>query len=387
MKKLIKNTLPFLLILILAFSFAINAYAVEGNTQPTTQTIKSMVKNITVKGGKFTTDFKAGNYIYSVYLKEFQENLSVTVELNDKRFEYSMYGHKTLSKTSDNVVIIKVTDPNGEYSDEKYTLNIFFDTIGLTYLDVENGIFSPQFDKFYTTYYAILQNNIDTFEAAKVNWKTANKDAVVEVECLDELNDDGTLPEGKRTDYNLKVCEADGTIKNYKLRLYRKSSTVSAIDEKALLASIKINGGSVEMPVFKQKQSFYDVIVPASIDNLDIQAYPADRSNMAQVIGNTAMRADEPVYITIVVTSEKYDASSYYTLRCQYESAMFTKKHTDLELIAYTLFALFSGIIIGLATALLIRSAKRRKQKSIKNYKYIKKEGATVELAEYTTES
>lgn len=386
MKKLIKYTLSFAFAFILAFSFAINAYAVESSTQPATQYIKSMVKSITVEGGTFTTDFKAGNYTYSVYLREFQENLSITVELNNQRFEYEMNGEKRLVRESDNIVVIKVTDPNGEYSDEKYTLNIFFDTVGLTYLDVENGIFSPQFDKFHSTYYAILENKIDSFEAAGVNWKTANKDAVVEVECLGELNEDGTLPEGKRTDYKLKVCETDGTSKNYKLRLYRKSSTVSAIDENAMLASIKINGGAVEMPAFRQQQSFYDVIVPASIDKLDVQAYPADRSNVAQVIGNTVMRADEPVYITIVVTSEKYGTSSYYTLRCQYETAMFTEKHTDLQLLAYVSVALFSGFIIGLATALLIRNIKRRKQKSITKYKHFEKEGAAVEQTEYTTE-
>lgn len=386
MKKLIKNTLSFAFAFILAFSFAISAYAVESSTQGTTQYIKSMVKNITVEGGTFTTDFKAGNYTYSVYLKEFQENLNITVELNNQRFEYEMNGEKRLVRESDNVAVIKVTDPNGEYSDEKYTLNIFFDTVGLTYLDVENGIFSPQFDKFHSTYYAILENKIDSFEAAGVNWKTANKDAVVEVECLSVLNEDGTLPEGERTDYKLKVCETDGTSKDYKLRLYRKSSTVSAIDENALLASIKINGGAVEMPAFRQQQSFYDVIVPASIDKLDVQAYPADRSNVAQVIGNTVMKADEPVYITIVVTSEKYGTSSYYTLRCQYETAMFTEKHTDLQLLAYVSVALFSGFIIGLATALLIRNIKRRKQKSVKNYKHFEKEGAAVEQTEYTTE-
>lgn len=386
MKKLIKNTLSFAFAFILAFSFAISAYAVESSTQGTTQYIKSMVKNITVEGGTFTTDFKAGNYTYSVYLKEFQENLNITVELNNQRFEYEMNGEKRLVRESDNVAVIKVTDPNGEYSDEKYTLNIFFDTVGLTYLDVENGIFSPQFDKFHSTYYAILENKIDSFEAAGVNWKTANKDAVVEVECLGVLNEDGTLPEGERTDYKLKVCETDGTSKDYKLRLYRKSSTVSAIDENALLASIKINGGAIEMPAFRQQQSFYDVIVPASIDKLDVQAYPADRSNVAQVIGNTVMKADEPVYITIVVTSEKYGTSSYYTLRCQYETAMFTEKHTDLQLLAYVSVALFSGFIIGLAAALLIRNIKRRKQKSVKNYKHFEKEGAAVEQTEYTTE-
>ena len=363
MKKLINNLkyiLSFVMIFIIAFSFAITAYATETSTQPTTEAVTSMVKNITVKGGTFTTAFKAGNYTYSVYFKTFQENLDVSVELNNSRFEHTVNGNKLLDRYEDNVIVIDVTDPNGEYSDEKYTLNIFFDTEGLTYLDVENGIFAPQFDKFHTTYYVILENNIDTFENAGVNWKTANKDAVVEVECLGELNEDGTLPEGKRTDYRLNIREADGTSKNYRLKLYRKTSMTSAIDESALLSNIKINGGAVEMPTFRQKQSFYDVIVPKSVDKLDVQAYPVDRSNIAEVIGNTVMEENRPIYITIKVTSNKYGTSSYYTLRCQYDTMMYTEKHTDLQMIAYASFALFVGAIIGYGITLIFKRKKRR---------------------------
>lgn len=341
------------------FSFTVIAVDEDSTTESSSEEIMSMVKGITVNGGMFTTDFKPGNYIYSVYLKNFQENLSVKVELNDSRFEYVVKGYQYINRYEDNVVIINVTDPNGEYNDESYTLNIFFDTIGLTYLDVENGIFSPQFDKFHTTYYVIIENNIDSYEAAGVNWKTANKDAVVEVECLDELNEDGTLPEGERTDYRLTVCEADGTSKKYTLRLYRKSSIVSALDESALLSSIKINGGAVEMPTFRQKQSFYDVVVPKSIDKLDIQAYPVDRSNIAEVIGSTIMKENEPIYITIKVTSNKYGTSSYYTLRCQYNTMIYTKNHTDLQMIAYVSSALFIGLIIGCCITLVLKKRKK----------------------------
>ena len=354
------------MIFILAFSFATTAYATENTTQPNTEAETLMVKNITVKGGTFTTAFKSGNFTYSVYLKTFQENLSISVELNNSRFEYTMNGEKMLDRETDNIVVINVTDPDGEYSDEKYTLNIFFDTEGLTYLDVENGIFSPQFDKFHTTYYVILENNIDSFEAAGVNWKTANKDAVVEVECLGELNEDGTLPAGKRTDYRLKVRETDGTTKNYRLKLYRKTSMTSAIDESALLSSIKINGGAVEMPTFRQKQSFYDVIVPKSVDKLDVQAYPVDRSNISEVIGNTIMKENEPIYVTIKVTSNKYGTSSYYTLRCQYDTMMYTEKHTDLQILSYVAIAVATGVFIGCCITLIFKRKKRRYKRRYK---------------------
>lgn len=357
----------FLMIFVFLFVFPFSANAVneEDSAESSEETIMIMVSNITVKGGTFTTDFKPGNCIYSVYLKSFKENINVSVELNDSRFEYTINGNTMLDRNEDNVVIINVTDPNGEYNDEKYTLNIFFDTIGLTYLDVENGIFSPQFDKFHTTYYAILENSIDTFEAAGVNWTTVNKDAVVEIACEDELNEDGTLPEGERTDYRLKVCEADGTSRTYILKLYRKSSIISSVDENALLASIKINGGAVEVPSFKQKQSFYDIIVPSSVTELDIQAYPVDRSNIAQIIGNTIMKENEPVYITIVVASDKYDTSSYYTLRCQYDTVMYTEKYTALELTANVAIAAFAGIIIGIALAFLFRHRVHKKKTEI----------------------
>ena len=343
---------------------AVNATA-EDNTQPTTEPFKSMVKNITVQDGSFTTGFKSGNYTYSVYFDSFKENLKVNVELNDSRFISTVKGNTRLDRGIDNDVIIYVTDPNGEYEDEKYTLNIFFTANGLSYLDVENGIFSPQFDKFHTTYYAILENNINTFEAAGVNWKTVHKDTVVEVECIDELNEDGSLKEGERTDYRLVVTEADGTIVNYKLRLYRKASMVSAINENALLSSIKINGGAVEVKSFKQNQSFYDVMVPSSIKQLDVQAYPVDRSDITEVIGNTVMNDNSPIYITIKVTSDKYQTSSYYTLRCQYDTLTHTQKHTDLQMISYVAIAVFVCIILGILSTLAIKNKKTKGNETV----------------------
>lgn len=377
----------FSVIFICLFMFlTVNVSAVESNTESKGESVDSMVKNITVQGGTFTSQFKEGRYMYSVYLETFKENLSVSVQLNDPRFEYTINGDKLLDRTEDNVVIINVTDPDDEYSDEKYILNIFFEATGFTYLDAENGIFSPQFDKFHTTYYIILENNIDTFEKAGINWKTVNKDAVVELTCLDELNEDGTLPEGERTDYKLEVCEADGTSKSYKLRLYRKSSMIMSIDENALLASIKINGGAVDTSKFKQKQSFYDIIVPNSITELNIQAYPVDRSNVTEIIGSTVMKENEPIYITIVVTSDKYNTSSYYTLRCQYDTMMYTEKYTYLQLIAYVGFGVFIGLIIGFGLSIIFRRRKRAEISS--DYIYKKSEGneLTVEQSETSTE-
>ena len=365
----------FSIIFVFVFSISVNATDEEISTESSEETAMVMVSNITVDGGTFTTNFKPGNYIYSVYLKSFKESINVSVELNDSRFEYTINGNRLLDRNEDNIVIINVTDPEGEYDDEKYTLNIFFDTIGLTYLDVENGIFSPQFDKFHSTYYVILENNIDTFEAAGVNWTTVNKDAVVEVTCEDELNEDGTLPEGERTDYKLKVCEADGTSRTYTLKFYRKASTISSIDENALLASIKINGGAVEMPTFWQKKSFYDITVPSSVTELDIQAYPVNRNNITEVIGSTIMKEDEPIYITIVVTSDKYGTSSYYTLRCQYDTAMYTQKYTTLELIAYVATGIFAGLIVGILLAFTFKHKKyKNKSETLVSYTEVESE-------------
>lgn len=338
----------------MVFSSSTIVFANETETE-------SMVKNITLENGKLTTEFKPSNNNYSAYFDNFDEHIKVNVELNDSRFEYALSGNSYLDRYTDNIIVVTVTDPKGEYEDEKYTFNVFFNTTGLTYLDVEKGIFAPQFDKFHTTYYVILENEIDTFDAAGVNWKTANDDAVVEVECITELNEDGTLPEGKRTDYRLKVIEADSTTKNYKLRLYRKSSIVLPIDENALLSSIKINGGVVDMPSFQQTKAFYDVTVPKSIEKLEIQAYPADRSNIAEVIGSTVMKSDEPIYITIKVTSNKFETCSYYTLRCQYDTMMHTQKHTDFQMYTFVAISIFIGIALGVGAILIINRIKKNK--------------------------
>lgn len=303
----------------------------------------SMVSNITIEGGTFSTEFKQGNDTYSVYLEEFQQNLTLNVELNDSRFQYTVEGENALSRDDDNVVYINVVDPNGEYSDENYIINIFFEASGLSYLGSEKGICSPQFDKFHSTYYVILEHDIDTFSAAGIVWNTVDKDATVRVECLDELNEDGTLPEGQRTKYCLTVHENDGTSKKYYIFLYRKASMVSSLDESVLLESIKINGGAVEMQTFSQGRSYYDVMVPPSITQLDIQAYPVDKRNVVEVIGSTIMKENEPIYITIKVSSEENKKESYYTLRCEYDTATHTKKFTKLEILA----SIFFGLVVG----------------------------------------
>lgn len=359
------------LVILMVLSFSTNVFAEE--TKPQTE---SMVKSISLENGKLTTEFKPSNHNYSAYFDDFDEHIKVNVELNNSRFEYILSGNSYLDRYADNIIVVTVTDPNGEYEDEKYTFNVFFNTTGLTYLDVEKGIFSPQFDKFHTTYYVILENDIDTFDAAGVNWKTANDDAVVEVECITELNEDGTLPEGKRTDFRLKVIETDKSSKNYKLRLYRKASMISAIDENALLSSIKINDGTIEIPTFKQNKAFYDVTVPKSIDELKIQAYPEDRSNIAEVIGSTVMNETEPTYITIKVTSNKFGTSSYYTLRCQYDTMMHTQKHTDFQMYTYVAISIFIGFIIGAIATLLVN--KKNKHKC--DYNYYNGKGGTQEI-------
>lgn len=314
-----------------------------------------MVKNITVEGGTFTTEFKPQNKIYSVYFNNFVDTVNVSVELTNPRFEYKVKGQEWLLREEENVITVYATDPQGVYPDETYTLNILFDTVGLTYLDVENGIFSPQFDKFHIVYYAIVENNIDTYDKAAVNYRTVNANAKVKVECLDELNDDGTLKEGRRTEYKLTVIEADKTTKDYRLRIYRKSLINPTLDDNALLQNLVINNGTAKLSQsFNPKRANYDVVVPASVEKLDVQAHPQDKTNIVEVIGSTAMQKDRPTIITVKVTSDVYDTESYYTLRCQYDTAMYTEKHTDLQLFAYVLCALIIGGLIGAVITIII---------------------------------
>lgn len=307
----------------------------------------SMVENISIESGTFLTEFRPGHTTYSVYFEEFQDPLTVNVQLKDDRFQYAVDGEEFLDRYKDNVVVVDVTDPDGEYADEKYTFNIFFEAIGFSYMGAENGILSPQFDKFHTNYYVVVENEIDTFDKVGLVWHTANKDAVAEVDCVGELNKDGTLPEGERTQYRITVREQDGTCNYYQLFIYRKASMVSALDDTALLENIKINGEKVEVPTFREDQSFYDIIVPSSVTELDIQAYPVDKRNYAEVIGSTIMKEDRPIYITIKVTSEIHAKESYYTLRCQYDTMIHTEKYTELQVSAFVLCALVLGCSIG----------------------------------------
>ncbi|GEM_PF-4195926 len=127
-------------------------------------------------------------FITMLYMASFTYNLSISLDLTNPRFEYPISGDDTITADidSENVVTISVYDPIDEYESVEYYLNIYvgLDSIDaipwteLSYLDVENGIFSPQFSRYRITYHVILENDVDSFDAA------------VEVNCRDEMNED-----------------------------------------------------------------------------------------------------------------------------------------------------------------------------------------------------
>ena len=319
---------------------------------------ESMVENIVVGDGFFLNEFEPDVYYYDVYLSNFTYNLSIVPELTNERFEYTIQGDDTVNAEGDsgNLVTITVSDPLGKFETVDYELNIFVGAdalenvkwTGLSYLDVENGIFSPQFSRYRITYYAILENNVDSFDAANVNWLTINPDATVEVECRDELNEDGTIPEGTRVEYRIRVTESNGKSKSYYLNLYRKAHITSPISDTAVISQIKINGGAVPVNGLSGHKSYYEVFVPKTITDLDIQAYPADRSDIVQVFGPTAMTTDGPVFVNILVTSPSEDTFSIYTLRLEYDSFIYTEKYTSFQMLIYILLASVLSIFLGI---------------------------------------
>lgn len=319
---------------------------------------ESMVENIVVGDGFFLNEFDPKVYYYDVYLSQFTYNLSIVPELTNERFEYTIKGDDTINAEGDsgNLVTVTVSDPLDRFETVEYELNIFVGAdalenvkwTGLSYLDVENGIFSPQFSRYRITYYAILENDIDSFEAADVNWLTINPDAEVEVECRGELNNDGTIPEGTRVEYRIRVKETNGKSKSYYLNLYRKAHITSPISDTAVLSQVKINGGAVPVNGVSGHKSYYEVSVPKTITNLDIQAYPADRSDIVQVFGPTSMVTDGPVFVNILVTSPSEDTFSIYTLRFEYDSFVYTEKYTSFQMLVYMIIAVIFGLVLGL---------------------------------------
>lgn len=325
-----------------------------------------MVEKISVEDGYFLNEFKEDIYYYDVIMSSFTYNLSISVELTDSRFEYEISGNDEITASSDsqNVVTVSVYDTLGRYETVEYYLNIYVgnDAIksipwtGLSYLDVEEGIFSPQFSRYRITYYAILENNIKSFEEAEVNYRTIKPDASVEIKCRDELNPDGTLKEGKRTEFELKVTEADGRCKTYFLNLYRKAHITSSLSDTAILSNIKINGGEVDVG-FSSHKAYYDLKVPRSVKNLDIQAYPADRSDIVYVIGAESMNGSRPVFVNILVTSPSEDTYSIYTLRFVYDN-IFVPKYSTFQMTACLLLAGALLFVIGFIVSDFLRNGK-----------------------------
>ena len=103
---------------------------------------------------------------------------------------------------------------------------------------------------------------------------------------------------------------------------------------------------------FTHHKAYYDVTVPKSVKNLDIQAYPADRSDMVQVIGAESMNDNQPVFVNILVTSPSEDTYSIYTLRLAYDN-FFTPKFSAFQMIICIL--LFGSVLDSLQRIFYIK--------------------------------
>lgn len=237
--------------------------------------------------------------------------------------------------------------------------NALADAGGLSWLAVHNGILSPVFSPNRTTYYAILENDVDTFEAAGVELRPADPASRITLTCLGGLNEDGTLPEGRRVTWLISVTDPAGKTTRCYLKLYRKADYTAPIDAAHQLAQIVINGGAVEVPHFSGIKAYYDVVVPADVRELSIQAYPADRSKMAMIINAPAIMPDEPVCVSILVKSSSGDEQfSIYTLRLTRESFTKTPHYTGLQLIA----AVTAAFAVGAGFAAVVMHKRKPSQ-------------------------
>lgn len=215
---------------------------------------------------------------------------------------------------------------------------------GLSWLAVENGVFSPVFSSDRNTYYAILENGIDSFDAAGVQMRACNADAEISVVCLDALEEGERLPQGRRVTFLITVEESDRNVSRYYLKLYRKAAYTAPIQEEYQLANITINGGAIQVPAFSSIKAYYEIEVPADVTELDVQAYPVDRSKTAVVIGVPKIMPDEPVCVSIVVQpSGGGETFSVYTLVLRREGFMTSRSYTPFQLLAAVLAAFFAG--------------------------------------------
>lgn len=229
---------------------------------------------------------------------------------------------------------------------------------GLSWLAVRNGILSPVFTSERNTYYAILENEIATYDDAGVEIRPCDGNAAVSVICLDEMGEGDTLPEGKRVTFMISVTERSGRISRYYLKLYRKTAYTAPIDEAHRLANIEINGGAIEVPDFSGAKAYYEVTVPADVKELHIQAYPADRSKMARVINAPKVMPDEPVCVSILVSSDDGgEGFSIYTLRLTRESFFGTPRYTAPQMLC----AMLAAFVVGAAVSLAADKSRRGK--------------------------
>lgn len=313
----------------------------------------SLLQDLQVINGKMDK-FEIFTHTYDVYLNDGEFYLDVVTETADETCTVEITGADYIAPDSRTIVQVNVYDPNGNF--EQYQLYVYSGSAippehvktGLQFIDCTNGVIAPAYGKNVSSYYIVLENR---YTHADLNIRTFSDDS----EIVLEGNQD--LEAGKRTRLELEIKESTGESKSYNLYIYRKALYTAPVVYERILSNLEVNSGAVDIK-FSSNTYYYIANVPASVTTLDVQAIAQNRSNIVRVYGPMQMYKHQPTVIDIVVSSEKDDVISVYTLVLRYDSFFHLEKYTAFQL---TMALILAGLITAAAVAFIFHLLKSRK--------------------------
>lgn len=164
----------------------------------------------------------------------------------------------------------------------------------LASLSVSNG--SISFDKNKTNYNMSVDSNVSS-----VNINASAEDGGSSVSGLGQIG----LNYGENIAY-IKVTAPSGATKLYTVNINRKDNRSGNNN----LSSLVVNDGTLE-PNFSPNVDSYNLSVPYSVTNLNINASAADGNSKISISGNDNLISEETVDVKIYVTAENGAVKTY----------------------------------------------------------------------------
>lgn len=294
------------------------------------------LSSLKVNGGDLKPNFSKNTTKYSLSVPYSISSLDINAKAEDSKAKVSIFGNKGLIAEETKDVTITVTAENG--SKKTYTISVtrgkdpnkkLSDNNYLSYLNIDIGILSPEFNKEKTNYEVWLPYEVD-----KINFDYGVEDTKY---ATIKFKGNNTLQPGINNVYKIIVTAENEEERTYTINV-KRASNPNETSNNTYLKSIKLKDGKLSETFNKDKHEYYY----SRGKNFKItEAIPEDENSAVSIYedGNT---------INIIVISSNG------------EYGVYTLRQKEVSLLSYLIYILIFilGTITGFGITKIIKNKK-----------------------------